>query len=115
MVLRVGGELALPGTREGGREWGQGKVAGLLFPSHLPAPTTRPASSGTLLPSTGGYIKKKDQRTEPEGEKERKGKRKEKGKGTGEIKGHYRVVAGSSEQVRSTQRQWKRKKGGQKD
>jgi hypothetical protein len=73
-VFFLWGDPPPPGGGGGG---GGGGPLGSLLPNHLPSPTTRSASSGTLLPSTGGYIKKRDQSAEPEvrGEKGRKGGR----------------------------------------
>lgn len=66
--------LVLPGTREGGSEWGRGKTLGslLLKVSH-PAYHQASLLWNSLLPCTVGHIKKRDQRTEPERERDGEG------------------------------------------
>lgn len=63
----------------------------------------------SLLPSTGGHIKKSDQRTEPEKKREKE-KEREGGRAGGTGGGHYGDITGSSEQVGPTPRRWRRKK-----
>lgn len=84
--------LLLPGTREGGGEGDRGRALGSLLSATSRLPTTRPASSGLCFPAQAATS-----RRETKGRNQRR-----------------QGGAGSSKQVRPTQRRWRRKKDRQR-